>query len=132
MSVGTWNPSEQASEINEAVLDELLAAAGRPQDGNFGLSAADVERLSGIAHTNRVDWEPATERLDSDDLIALVRLLTLAEAQFPSWKADANSPVIVLAKALRSRKAWPADLTGWIRRHSQNKFLPYGSLLHRL
>ena len=132
MSVGTWNPSEQIAELDETVLGQLLAAAERPPDEDFGLLGADVERLAGVAHTNRVDWAPAVERLGNDDLIALVRLYTLAEAIFPSWKANANSPVIVIAKSLRKRNAWPADLTHWIKRHSENKFLPYGSLLQRL
>ena len=132
MSLGTWNPAEQITELNETVLDELLAAAACSGDRNFGLSATDVERLAAVAHGNRVDWEPAIQRLGSDDLIALVRLFTLAEGVFPSWKADANSPVIAMAKTLRHRNAWPADMTGWIKRHSENKFLPYGSLLHRL
>lgn len=118
--------------MSEALLDELLAAAGRPSGEDFGLSPGDIERLAGVAHANRVDWQGAAGNLGDDGLIALIRFYTLAEARFPSWRAGANSPVIVLAKALRQRGAWPADLTAWIKEHTDNKFLPYGSLLDRI
>lgn len=132
MSVGTWNPAEQITELNSSVLDELLAAAARSGDDDFGLSPADIERLAGCAHANRVNWQAASETLRDDQTIALIRFYTLAEGRFPPWKAGSNSPVIVLAKTLRARGAWPSDLTAWIRAKTDNRFLPYGSLMDRL
>lgn len=132
MSVGTWNPSAQITELSNAILQELLVAAGHSSEREFGLSPTDIERLAGAAHSNRMDWQTATQHLGDGDLVALVRFFTLAEARFDSWQAGANSPVIVMARALRERGAWPADLTAWIKRHTDNKFLPYGSLLQRL
>ena len=132
MSVGTWNPSEQVTGLSKPVLDELLAVADQPSVEDFGLSQADVERLAGVAHANLVDWRAATQKLGDNELVALIRFYTLAEGRFPSWQAGADSPVIVLAKALRERGTWPAGLTAWIKQHTDNKFLPYGSLLNRL
>ena len=132
MSVGTWNPSEQITELSAPVLDELLAAATRSGEDDFGLSPADIERLAGCAHADRVDWQAASKDLGDDQVIALIRFYTAAEGRFPAWKAGSNSPVIVLAKALRARGAWPAELTDWIKRRTDNRFLPYGSLLNRL
>ena len=132
MSVGTWNPSAQITELSAPVLDELLAAAGRPGGEDFGLSAADIERLAGCAHTNRVDWKAASQNLSDGQAINLIRFYTLAEGRFRAWKAGSHSPVIVLAGTLRARGAWPAGLTAWIRSHSDNRFLPYGSLMDRL
>ena len=132
LSVGTWNPAEQISELSAKVLDELLAAANRPGDEDFGLPQADIERLAGSAHANRVDWQAASQQLENGQLLDLIRFYTLAEGRFPAWKAGSNSPVIVLAKVVRGRGAWPDDLTAWIKRHTDNKFLPYGSLLDRL
>ena len=131
MSVGAWNPSAQVTELSAAVLTELTSLADHLNEEDFGLSPDDIDRLAGVAHADRVDWQAAAGELDGPELIALVRLYTLAEGRFLSWKAGANSPVVVLAKALRDRGAWPADLTAWIKRHSDNKFLPYGSLLAR-
>ena len=132
MSVGTWNPSEQTTELSAPVLDEMLAAAARSVDEDFGLSPADIERLAGCAHANRVDWPAALHNLHDQQLVALIRFYTQAESRFPAWKAGSNSPVIVLAKALRARGAWPSGLTAWIKAHTDNRFLPYGSLMDRL
>ena len=132
MSVGTWNPAEQITELSAEVLDELLSAAVRSGAEDFGLSPADIERLAGCAHANRVNWQAAPEALGDDQMIALIRFYTLAEGRFPAWKAGSNSPVIVLAKALRARGTWPTDLTAWIRANTDNRFLPYGSLMDRL
>jgi len=132
LSVGTWNPQEQVTELTEAVLDELLAAAEKPPSDDFGLSPTGIERLAGTARTNLIDWHDAAKGLADDGLIALVRLYVLAEGRFTSWKAGKHSPVIVLARTLRSRSAWPAGLTAWIKCHSDNKFLPYDSLMDRL
>ena len=132
MSVGTWNPSAQVTELTAPVLDELLAAAARSDQEAFGLSPADIERLAGCAHANRVDWQSASRTLRDDRAITLIRFYTLAEGRFPAWKAGANSPVIVLARAMRARGAWPPGLTHWIREHTENRFLPYGSLMDRL
>lgn len=114
------------------MLDQLLAAANKPVDEDFGLLQADIERLAPSAHANQVDWQAALRRLDDDQMLTLIRFYTLAEGKFPAWKAEAKSPVIVLARALRARDAWPADMTAWIKRHTDNRFLPYGSLLDRL
>jgi len=132
LSVGTWNPSEQVVELSAPVLDELTTAANKPVESEFELSSADIERLAGAAHANRVDWRTAAENLSSEQLVALTRFYTLAEGRFPAWKAGSNSPVIVLAKVLRARDAWPAGLTAWIKAHTDNRFLPYGSLMDRL
>ena len=132
MSVGTWNPAEQINELSAQVLDELLAAAARSGDGDFSLSPADIERLAACAHANRVNWQATSETLRDDQMIALIRFYTLAEGRFAAWKAGSNSPVIVLAKALRARGAWPTGLTNWIKAHTDNRFLPYGSLMDRL
>ena len=132
MSVGTWNPAEQVTELGASVLGRLISAAGQPSESDFGLTPSDIERLAGVAHSNRVDWQSAADGLSDDELISLVHLYTLAEARFPAWKSGAHSPVIVMAKTLRGRGAWPDELTAWIRNNSQNRFLPYGSLLDRV
>lgn len=114
------------------MLDRLLAASGHPASDDFGLATVEVERLAGTAHSNRADWQTASRDLSDTDLLALVRFYTLAESHFPAWKSGANSPVIVLARALRGRGAWPPDLTVWIKQNTENRFLPYGNLLDRI
>ncbi|MDE0270267.1 MAG: hypothetical protein OXP11_03585 [Gammaproteobacteria bacterium] len=131
LSVGAWDPAEQISELNDWVLAELLAAADCLDREDLGLSAADASRLAATARVPTEAWQRAAA-LDDEQLIGLVRLYTLAEGRFPEWKAGSTSPVIALCRLLRRRGAWPADLTAWIKAHSDNKFLPYGSLADRL
>ena len=132
MAIGTWDPEAQATELTPALLGELLAAAQRLEAEDFGLSATDAQRLAGVARSDQTDWAAAAFGLDDAQLTALIRLYTLAERRFPSWKAGAGSPVIPLAQALRRRNAWPEGLTAWIKARTDNRFLPYGSLMDRL
>ena len=131
MSVGAWDPAGRIEELSDSVLAELLAAADCLDGEGFGLSAAAVSRLAATARLRPEAWQLAAE-LDDEQLIRLVRLYTLAEERFPEWKAGSASPVIALCRLLRRRGAWPADLTAWVKAHSDNKFLPYGSLADRL
>lgn len=132
MAVGSWDPNAQATELTPSVLGELLAAAQRLDTADFGLAAADAQRLAGLARSDGADWDAAASGLNDAQLTALIRFFTLAEQRFPSWKAGPRSPVIPLARALRRRGAWPEDLIAWIKRHTDNRFLPYGSLADRL
>ena len=131
LSVGAWDPAEQIVELSESVLAELLAAADCLDEESFGLSVAQVSRLAATVRLRPEAWQTAAA-LDEQQVIRLVRLYTLAEERFPEWKAGSASPVIALCRLLRRRGAWPADLTAWIKAHSDNKFLPYGSLADRL
>ena len=131
MSVGAWDPAEQIRALDASVLAELTEAAKRLHLDGFGLSAAAAGRLAATVRLAPEAWR-AAEGLADDDLIALVRFYTLAEGRFADWKAGAKSPVIALCRMLRSRGAWPADLTAWIKANSDNRFLPYGSLADRL
>lgn len=131
MSVGAWDPSSQVAALDASVLKALLQAAERLEQQDFGLSPAEAERLAGAAQLGAKAWQAAAG-LTNAELIALVRLFTLAESRLPGWKAGANNPVIPLCAMLRRRGAWPAELTAWVKAHSDNRFLPYGSLADRL
>ena len=130
--IDTWDPKAQATELDEGVLAELRQAAKKLDSGDFGLGAEAVGRLAGVARADRVAWKEVAENLDDATLDALIRLFTLAEGRFSAWEAGAQSPVIVMAKVLRARGTYPRELTGWVKANSDNKFLPYGSLLDRL
>ena len=131
LGVGAWDPAGQIRELSDSVLAELLAAADCLDQEDFGLPAAQVGRLAATVRLRPEVWRAAAPLTD-EQLIRLVRLYTLAEDRFPDWKAGPASPVIALFGLLRRRGAWPADLTAWIKAHSDNKFLPYGSLTDRL
>ena len=130
MSIGTWNPDE-SNELDAQVLGDLLAAAAQLDAPEFGLDADQVGRLAAFARVSDA-WTGAIDGLEDAQLVALIRLYTLAEARFPSWEGGAKSPVIAMARALKARSAYPDDLTAWIKANSDNRFLPHGSLMDRL
>lgn len=131
MVVGAWDPEEQIRALDASVLAELTEAAKQLHLDDFGLSAVAAGRLAATVRLAPEAWR-AAEGLADEDLIRLVRLYTLAEGRFADWKAGAKSPVIALCRILRDRGAWPAKLTAWIKANSDNRFLPYGSLMDRL
>ena len=131
MTVAAWDPANQVAALDASVLNALLQAAGRLDLQGFGLSATEADRLAGVTQLGAQAWQAAAGLTDAE-LIKLVRLFTLAEGRLPGWKAGAKCPVIPLGAMLRRRGAWPAELTAWVKVHSDNQFLPYGSLADRL
>ena len=132
MTVQSFDPKSQKTQVSDAELARLLTGARQLETDDFGLTALEVTELAGVARHPDVDWSARGEALSEDDAIALVKLYTLAEGVFPSWQAGARSPVIPLVAELKRRGTYPEDLTRWIKAHSENRFLPYGSLLDRL
>ncbi|MEZ5559146.1 MAG: hypothetical protein R3E86_11490 [Pseudomonadales bacterium] len=132
MSVERFDPQSVKPALTAARLERLLRAAAASEDDDFGLSGDEIAALAPLAKDDGVDWAAAGADLDDAQLLALIRLFTRAEERFTSWQAGAASPVIPLAAVLKARGRYPADLNAWIRSHSRNRFLPYGSLLDRL
>ena len=132
MSVESFDPGATALLLTSEVIDELSGAAGALEAVDFGLTRERISRLSAVArHEGDCDWSAAAASLDSARLLALVRFFTLAE-RLPGWQAGARSPVIPLVAELKKRGEMPADLQAWIKANTDNRFLPYGSLMDRL
>ena len=133
-TVGAWDPDADATVPSVAVLRDLhgrFVANGAATALGL-LSAPEVGQLAGLMRSDPARWAPLLTAFDSATLIALVRFFTLAEQQLPGWEAGRTSPAIACARELRGRHDYPAELTAWIRQHSDNRFLPYGSLLDRV
>ena len=142
--VGIWDGDAEAGlAIDAALLRALLAfclqsdAMGQG-DGNPALDAnqlqqrmpaAEQTRLSALMRRDLADWKTPLSTLSDAELIALVRFFALAEVELPGWEAGKRSPAIACARVLRARGSYPGELTRWLRKHSSNRFLPYGSLL---
>ena len=77
-------------------------------------------------------WSPLLEAESDERLIRIAKSLTVAEMRLPGWEAGARSPVITIVRVLRRRGTYPKELTGWMKAHTTNRFLPYGSLADRL
>ena len=132
MAVDGFDPSLLKTGLTDDVMLQFLAASERLDDAQFGLDELAVKRLGPLARSDAGDWPAAAGGLDSAQIIALVRLFTLAEERLAGWDAAARSPVIELVRELKARDAYPADLTSWIKANTTNRFLPHGSLMDRL
>ena len=131
MTVESFDP-DAARRVSRRDVVRLLEAATHLDDPDFGFSEAEIADLSGVAKHPEVDWQAPLDGLDDKEVIALLRLFTLAEGKLSGWAAGAKSPVIIMAAALRRRRAYPQDLTTWIKANTENRFLPYGNLMDRL
>jgi hypothetical protein len=129
--VGSWQPDD-AIAIDGALLARLTRAAAALDAPGFGLSADEIARYASCMRREPEQWHAAVAALDDATLEGLIRLFTLAEAKLPNWEAGNRSPVIPLVALLRKRGTYPKTLTAWIKANSDNRFLPWGSLLDRL
>ncbi len=77
-------------------------------------------------------WLTFVAEESSASVEAWIKVLTLVERDFNGFEAGNRSPVLTLINVLKSRDALPDDLFTWIKTHTQNRFLPYGSLADRL
>jgi hypothetical protein len=141
MTVENWDPNAAKPDLGARhlapdQLARLLEAACRLNTPRFGLDAGAAGELAPLARHGTdgagVDWARAAQPLGDDDVIALIRFFTLAESTLSGWESGDRSPVIPLARELKRRGSYPTELTAWIKANSQNRFLPYGSLMDRL
>lgn len=132
MSVESFDPGARKLPLDRTVIEELLEAAGHLGDENCGLEQARIAALATVArHGEDCDWGRAAAELAPAELERLIRLFTRAET-LPGWESGPRSPVIPLAAELKKRGEYPPELTRWIKANTENRFLPYGSLMDRL
>lgn len=132
MSVESFDPEAAGRRVSQGDLVRLLEAAAHLDEPDFGLSKVEIADLARISQHPAADWQAPLDGLKDHEVIALLRLFTLAEGTLAGWKAGAKSPVIIMASTLRRRDAYPQELTAWIKNNTDNRFLPYGNLMDRL
>jgi len=132
MSVETFDPKSSSPEMTPGRLSRLLEAAGRLDADGFGLSPREKDELAPLVRHGDIDWRELAADLSDAEIESLIRLFTLGEGKFPAWESGPRSPVIPLVAELKRRGSFAQTLTSWIKAHSDNRFLPYGSLLDRL
>ena len=127
MSVGTFDPGASEQPVDLALVRELLTHF----DGeSVTLDKAGELRFSLLARHK--GWAEACESLETLELAALAKLFTLLEGQYSTFSAGADSPVIPIVRALKTQGEWQKSDTQWIKSHTDNRFLPHGSLMDRL
>ena len=125
--VGAWEPPAELGDRHALVLDETDTTGDR-----LDLGECAETRLREVVNAGAEAWTAFFADRTSERLVGWLRVLTLAEGSVVGCDAGPKSPVIALARLLRERADYPADLTAWIKSVSDNRFLPYGSLADRL
>jgi len=134
MSVGAWEPqvggqqNESHWEFDRDQLCRLIAAV--ITEGSLAKELKEEDKqASRLIRLPSQHWQEESQHWNNDQLWQLIRFFTLAEMQLTGWDAGAESAVIPLAKILRQRKApLEREQLLWIRKHSNNRYLPYGPL----
>lgn len=125
-----WNPkSSNLSSIHAEVLHTL---ANELDSENFSVTEQQREILGPVVCIQHKSWLEFAKNRSTDLLVGWIKVLILCAELYPDLESGAKSPVIPLVRVLRERGQYPTTLTTWIKSHSSNKFLPYGSLEDRL
>ena len=128
--VGSWEPDEPAlSDAHRKILDVAIKALDRPQ---LGLSAEQQNSIRQAVRASAESWRDFAQEQSSAEITNWIRALTRAEMMLSGFELGARSPVIALIRLLKQRGEYPDDLTEWVKEHTDNRFLPYGSLSDRL
>jgi hypothetical protein len=76
-------------------------------------------------------WLSVINSLAVEDIIALIKSLTIAEQVFPRWSAGSVSPVIRLFWRLYDLNPQRGDdIAGWIVSNTKNPYAPFGSMFN--
>ncbi len=136
MSVGSWDPKLGKPDTDAVIAPELLArfiALSRQEQLDNVAASFDAEQqqlYAGLMTLPHREWQDAVDTIAEADIYHLMRFFTVAEMQLPGWEAGDKSPVIWLNKILKTRgKPLSKDQIQWIKQHTRNRFLPYGSAL---
>ena len=69
-------------------------------------------------------WYEIAECINTKDIVALMKALTIAERVLPGWGAGSVSPVIWLGMVLVQRRYKDLDgLSEWVKANSDNEWL---------
>lgn len=132
MTAGVWKPNSSVSTEASLPLEDLnvlLASCDEVFESYEQLGEGPWDKVAkGCLVSSRV-WEDFASELTLVQTEQLIRALTLLEQRF-EWDLGKNSPVITLFKVHKHKKGEiDRFLTQWIKAHTQNRFLPFGSLL---
>ena len=126
MTVDSWQPVQPATQIQAPELDKLLQCA-LTTDLTLNLTS-DFKWIQPFAMLDAKKWGVICPSLDTEQLIALIKLFCKAEKDL-NWDLADKSPVIVLFKHYRKQSGIDKPLVQWVKSNSDNKFLPFGPLL---
>jgi hypothetical protein len=126
VTVDSWQPSPETGNIDSKTLERLLnAAISFASDQNF---TPDLNWIQPLAKADAIKWKDAVQGLADDQLILLIKMLTILETQ-QNWDLADKSPVITIFKLYKKKSGIDKDLVKWVKAHTDNQYLPFGPLL---
>lgn len=133
MSIGSWTPGdEQPTEIiDRDFLKGCLEIARRDRLEQLDqeLSRDEQSRHAPLMRMSREDWEAELSHFGSEDLRLLLKFFVRAEMILPGWEAGEKSPAIWINKRLKQQgESLNRDELLWIRKHTDNRYIPNGGL----
>ena len=128
--VHDWDPAAHA--LGQAEGELLNRIASKITDNTLHLTSSQLASLRSIYPTNAHIWSEFSVNRTNEELVNWIKVFTLCPEQHSGFTDAERSPVITLVRVLRKRGSYPESLTSWIKQHSTNRFLPYGSLTDRL
>ena len=130
-NVQSWVPSKHTlSQTHRDLLNAVVV--DDPTVKQLQLTTEQLDTLKDITFIDANEWAEFATAVADEELVHWIKLLSLIPEQHPGFNSGASSPVIPLVRVLRQRGGYPTSLTAWIKQHSTNRFLPYGSLADRL
>ena len=128
----TWDPKQpQNQSVDKQQLAQFLTLTEQQLTALVDhLSEETINNQRFLMSLSLDDWQPVGDHFSAAELKQLVKFFTLAEMQLPGWEGQDKSPVIWLCKILKQQGEFPdKTLTQWVKANSNNRFLPYGSVL---
>ena len=131
MVLGQWTPSvKKAVEIDNNILVRFIAWAETDQLNQLDtlLLPKEVQQYASLMKFSEQEWQMACSDYSAEKLKYLIQFFTMAE-RLPGWSAQQNSPVIWLNRLLNKKgESLSSQELLWIKEHSENQFIPNGSL----
>lgn len=127
--VDVWEPKRPV-RLDAEKLRYLVGVMGSADPAVLAgaLSEVEIRRDSALMKQSEDAWQAALDLTDVE-IETLIRFFTLAEMQLPGWEGGKHSPVIYLVRILKNRGTFSAALRKWIKANTENRYLPYGSVL---
>lgn len=128
--VQKWDPTLHVLGCSDRKL--LNQVATQVSVDRLALTDQQLKSLQTIDGVAQRAWLAFAMDKRDEELVNWIKVLTLCPELYSGFVQGASSPVIPLVRVLRRRGTFSPDLRTWIKQHSRNRFLPYGSVADRL
>ena len=127
MSIDVWEPKSEFV-VDCDLLCQIADAFRVSRLDNEFFTEAFIKNNAQLMQQECQSYDVAN-RLSDNVITDLIQFFTLAEMAYTEWKSGKKSPVVYLVKILKSRGVFDVELRKWIKDNSDNRYLPYGSVL---